>query len=1104
MMASKRQSASCFSVTSKYKKKNDGTDKDEVSKLSLNKRIAEVPGRIASIELFNFMCHESLKINFDLSNRNCFFIGGSNGSGKSALFAALNMGLGGRGSQNERGNAMKQYIKDGQKFVDYSRAKIRIVLTNCGFGKYPGYGDAIAVERTISLTSSTYQLKSLTYEEGRCNEQVVSHKKTDLDKLLARFSIQLDNPIFWMSQNRCREFLHELKPEKLYNMFMSATGLDFSRRCYSESGTYSDESEKLVLSIRQDCCNKLKEIEKLRENRKRVQNMEQSKQNLSELKNILRWLPVRDCHKDLCKHNELLAKAAEIYAKLKGGFAIKEKMKADCLQKFEQMQENKEKLQKKIEDLQDELKNLGKERKSRRDGMLDTEQQLNTVERNHRIMNAEIGSMEQQLKEIEAKKNQGIQYSIVEIEAELFELENRCTTVKEKQYSMEKRKKCFETELADAIKAERSLEAEISHWNVVLRELRDEKERVMAMEQSDLARFGTSAPQIISLIKQNAAKFSKKPIGPIGAYIRIKDDSWALAVEHCLRHLLSVWLCDNVHDRNILDSILQSYNIRTVGYIISKFLESRYDITSFEPPSEYLTVARMITVTNDNVFNVLVDQTQMESILLIGSDSLARRLMAENPPRNVYKGFTKNGDEVFAKTGDQVYRFYANHHYQKSVILTNTKTANIRSLNDQITKTEDELRNNRASLAKIQKNRQKIEGDLTSEMQQRSQELQCLRVDEVRRRSLQKRLDAARFEGSVDGQVMNLVSSLNQYRREKEKLIQSENVLQEQLTSSRQLLHVTEMIRREKIREIKENENELKKRESDLEECSSEIDKMNNYENEYRQKLSKLEIHINDLQEKVKTLNEKLEKMKNEAREFVTDVPPDFTSLPDTAEAEERYRKLERRIQSAQESLEGTIVSEEALNALQNDYERLQKKYNSAKQVVLELKKRLKLRNEKFLEVRNLTAERLSELYGGLMSIRNFKGSLIISHEERAIYIMASTQKNQEIDQAAILQRYRGKGNFQDLRGLSGGERTYTSACFVMALWQAMGTPIRCMDEFDVFLDLNNRKIVMELFADLATRHYPSYQFIFFTPQGVADFACRDRVQLFEMPKIRK
>lgn len=38
----------------------------------------------------------------------------------------------------------------------------------------------------------------------------------------------------------------------------------------------------------------------------------------------------------------------------------------------------------------------------------------------------------------------------------------------------------------------------------------------------------------------------------------------------------------------------------------------------------------MVTVTDHNVFNVLVDQMQMESIILIGSDSLARRLMAQN------------------------------------------------------------------------------------------------------------------------------------------------------------------------------------------------------------------------------------------------------------------------------------------------------------------------------------------------------------------------------------------------------------------------------------------------------------------------------------------
>lgn len=74
--------------------------------------------------------------------------------------------------------------------------------------------------------------------------------------------------------------------------------------------------------------------------------------------------------------------------------------------------------------------------------------------------------------------------------------------------------------------------------------------------------------------------------------------------------------------------IFRSYAITTL-WTVDRFSDSRYDITQFEPPLEYLTVARMVNVTDDNVFNVLVDQTQMESILMVESDSLARKLMAE-------------------------------------------------------------------------------------------------------------------------------------------------------------------------------------------------------------------------------------------------------------------------------------------------------------------------------------------------------------------------------------------------------------------------------------------------------------------------------------------
>lgn len=60
------------------------------------------------------------------------------------------------------------------------------------------------------------------------------------------------------------------------------------------------------------------------------------------------------------------------------------------------------------------------------------------------------------------------------------------------------------------------------------------------------------------------------------------------------------------------------------------------------------------------------------------------------------------------------------------------------------------------------------------------------------------------------------------------------------------------------------------------------------------------------------------------------------------------------------------------------------------------------------------------------------------------------------------------------------------------------------MDEFDVFLDLSNRKLVMELLIELATQQYPYNQFIFFTPQGVKELGQKKGVQLFELPSAKR
>lgn len=40
---------------------------------------------------------------------------------------------------------------------------------------------------------------------------------------------------------------------------------------------------------------------------------------------------------------------------------------------------------------------------------------------------------------------------------------------------------------------------------------------------------------------------------------------------------------------------------------------------------------------------------------------------------------------------------------------------------------------------------------------------------------------------------------------------------------------------------------------------------------------------------------------------------------------------------------------------------------------------------------------------------------------------------------------------------LSGGETSFTGICLLLAIWSNVQCPLRCLDEFDVFMDAANR-----------------------------------------------
>ena len=68
----------------------------------------------------------------------------------------------------------------------------------------------------------------------------------------------------------------------------------------------------------------------------------------------------------------------------------------------------------------------------------------------------------------------------------------------------------------------------------------------------------------------------------------------------------------------------------------------------------------------------------------------------------------------------------------------------------------------------------------------------------------------------------------------------------------------------------------------------------------------------------------------------------------------------------------------------------------------------------------------------------------------------------------------------RDVKQLSGGEKSYSTAALLISLWFGMLTAFRALDEFDVFMDPVNRKMVLRCLLDYARDSQEQY--IFITP----------------------
>lgn len=152
---------------------------------------------------------------------------------------------------------------------------------------------------------------------------------------------------------------------------------------------------------------------------------------------------------------------------------------------------------------------------------------------------------------------------------------------------------------------------------------------------------------------------------------------------------------------------------------------------------------------------------------------------------------------------------------------------------------------------------------------------------------------------------------------------------------------------------------------------------------------------------------------------------------------------------------------------------------NELRDLIKDLQDALATRQAQRKRFQKLICVRAKNNFVRHLSERDFQGKLSFKHDVKELHTHVTPA-----DVQANMKGSNGLKRSTDNKVLSGGEKSFTTICLLLSIWEAMGCPIRALDEFDVFMDSVNRGISMKMMIDSANDSIDK-QFIVITPQDM-------------------
>ncbi|KAM5164061.1 structural maintenance of chromosomes protein 6 [Mantella aurantiaca] len=1058
----KRKESSTLGTPGHGKRARPDDDQDSSGEGS-HSVTAEV-GIIENISLKNFMCHSLLgPFRF---GPNVNFVVGNNGSGKSAVLTALIVGLGGKAATTNRGSSVKGFVKEGQTSADVS-----ITLRNRGKDAFRPevYGDSIVVHQHLTADGGrTYKMKSKT-------GVLVSSKKEELVSILDHFNIQVDNPVSVLTQEMSKLFLQSKNESDKYKFFMKATQLEQMKEDYSyimETKTRTDNQiifgEEKLQELKQDCIAKEDRF-------KNLASLSEMKEKMEDLRRNMAWAVVIDAEKQLNPVREQIA-AEE-------GRTVKFEQKINEWQekvnssdgKYRSIQERLEQISQDAQVLKPKCIASKDDVQQRKKAYHESEVIFNRHRTDLRRLEGDARQLQKRIKELQNSADNTSEEEKLERlrqidlqKQKMRELKAQEVTTTEQigqfQHAIDRNKE----ERSKLYTEERDLKFRMDRLKRQIKEFQDSK-------TDRLKRFGQNMPSLLAAIDEayRQGRFRKKPIGPLGSCIRLKDPQLDLAVESCLKSLLLAFCCDNHQDERTLQNLMsrQFQHGQRPSIIVNEFRDRVYDVShrAVNHP-EHPTVLTALEVDNPVVANCLIDMRGIETVLLIKNSCEAREVMQKRqPPRNCREAFTAEGDQVFKN------RYYSSDFFRARYLS--------RDVEVEIGHLEGEVRNLTSHLLTSQQRVHSLEKDirdnenLLNEYFARKRNIQSQHIKAFTQVT---NLESVEEQPSID--ISTLESELQENMRKIDigKLEMEKE--QERMEEYKSLLRVAEQqyedIKRtiSSVSELAEPvKEELYKVEQEVETCKRH---KKHYEEKMRLHLEGIEKSKRELRAKESDLEGKISQAKQVYPERI-----EVTRSAKILDAE--MNKLKAKINSERD-LHGNrdeIIKE--YHASKEKFQEMDSKVKNLKKFVKLLEDIMTQRYKMYQQFLRFLSLRCKVYFDTLLNQRAYSGKILFDHKNETLSITVQPGEG-------------NKASLSDMRSLSGGERSFSTVCFVLSLWSIAESPFRCLDEFDVYMDMVNRRISMDMILTMAdSQRYR--QFILLTPQHMSSLPSSNLIRILRM-----